>query len=241
MFLKSSPAHYTQAAECNVLVIWSWTKLWIMRKTRFTQHNGRFVKISAHKSLLCFGEKFDASAQIAERLDDYLKAAYSCRKRNAGFHKARRSCLRGGCVCWLCIPQQRVVFLFVPDQFASFVWLLILHTVSCCFLPPLRRNQVIGNTHPHIWCTAMESKCCWACSAKNKIIKKIHIHGCVFTTHTWTQTCYKQVGFYFYWNTYGLLYSWQLQETYMQSAPATVRLKHAQCIKTKTAGGGKKT
>lgn len=48
------------------------------------------------------------------------------------------------------------------------------------------------------------------------------------------ETCYKQVGFYFYWNTYGLLYSWQLQETYMQSAPATVRLKHAQCIKSKT-------
>lgn len=49
-----------------------------------------------------------------------------------------------------------------------------------------------------------------------------------------TDMCYKEVGFYFYWNTYGLLYSWQLQETYMQSAPPTVRLKHAQCIKSKT-------
>lgn len=45
---------------------------------------------------------------------------------------------------------------------------------------------------------------------------------------------YKQVGFYFFIGIYGLLYSWQPQETYMQSAPATIRLKHAQCIKSKT-------
>lgn len=31
-----------------------------------------------------------------------------------------------------------------------------------------------------------------------------------------------------------MLYSWQLPETYMQSAPAALRLKHARCIRLKT-------
>lgn len=31
-----------------------------------------------------------------------------------------------------------------------------------------------------------------------------------------------------------MLYSWQLRETYMQSAPAALRLKHARCTMPKT-------
>lgn len=72
----------------------------------------------------------------------------------------------------------------------------------------------------------------------------INIGGCILHTFSSVQahadagsnmeTYYKQVGFYFYWNTYSMLYSWQLPETYMQSAPAALRLKHARCIMLKT-------
>lgn len=48
------------------------------------------------------------------------------------------------------------------------------------------------------------------------------------------EACYKQVGFIFIGIHMVWLYSWQLQEIYMQSAPATERLKHAQWIKSKT-------
>ena len=54
------------------------------------------------------------------------------------------------------------------------------------------------------------------------------------------ETYYKQVGSYFYWNTHGTLYSWQLPETYMQSAPAALRLKHARWIMLKTKKKKKK-
>lgn len=72
----------------------------------------------------------------------------------------------------------------------------------------------------------------------------INIGGCILHAFSSVQThmdagsnmetYYKQVGFYFYWNTYSMLYSWQLPETYMQSAPAALRLKHARCIRLKT-------
>lgn len=76
---------------------------------------------------------------------------------NAGFHKARRSCLKRRLrVCWLCIPQQIAVVLSVPDQFASFVFLLILHSASCCSLCIVQTLE--SGTCKRRGCTSMKSK-----------------------------------------------------------------------------------
>ena len=146
--------------------------------------------------------------------------------------------------------------LVVPDQFASFVCLLILHTVSYCTLCSAPTRGLDGHTHTHTHThslTCAEGAPLWnqnlLSSFGKGALKEINIRGGDFTHHqqrhahththtltrdpTWRRVTNRLV-FYFYWNTYGLLYSWQLQETYMQSAPATVRLKHAQCIKSKT-------
>lgn len=173
----------------------------------------------------------------------------SCVIRNAGFHKARCSRLREGCVrvcvltlhsttaCGFPLCTWPICLICLPAYFAYRQLLFSL----------LRSNQGIGRTQTQR-VDHYEIKTCWACSAIQ--YSKLSHYGWVLhtisnvQTHTDTgsnmETYYKQVGFYFYWNTYGLLYSWQLQETYMQSAPATVRLKHAQCIKSKTGKEKKK-
>lgn len=183
------------------------------------------------------------------RLDDDLTC--SCRNRSAGFHKARPKLFKRN-VCVLTLHSTTAC------GFPLCTWPICLICLPAYFayrqlLFPLCSVQTRGlNTRTHtqrLYC--YEIKTCWASSAKKKkTLKVINLDGWVLhtiskaRTHTDTgsnmETSYKQVGFYFYWNTYGLLYSWQLQETYMQSAPATVRLKHAQCIKSKTGREKKK-
>lgn len=169
----------------------------------------------------------------------------------AGFHKARRSRLREGCVC-VCVLTLHST---TACGFPLCTWPICLICLPAYFayrqllFSLLRSNQGIGRTQTQR-VDHYEIKTCWACSAKKHKKRERLTYVVEFYTPSATckhiltgsnmETYYKQVGFYFYWNTYGLLYSWQLQETYMQSAPATVRLKHAQCIKSKTGHKKKK-
>lgn len=175
----------------------------------------------------------------------YFKATYSCRKRNAGFHKARRSCLRERCVCWLCIPQQPAVSLpFVPDQFcliclpAHFAY----HQVR---FSPLRLNQdSLLHTHTHTSAprTHKMGVPLWNQNLLS-LLDKEHKTRLTYTfafLHRFQHGDALQTGRFLFL----LEYIWsavQLQETYMQSAPATERLKHAQCIKFKLKRKKKKS
>lgn len=87
-----------------------------------------------------------------------FQVSHICGKKTISLHKLRRNSLRESRVCWLCIPQQLVVFLLVPDQFTSCVCLLILHSVSYWFLPFLSSNQGIGHTHIDTQRAAMNAK-----------------------------------------------------------------------------------
>ena len=136
-------------------------------------------------------------------------------------------CLRESRARWRCIPQQLVVFplrtwtvclICLPAYFAS-------SCGSLCFL------QTRGlDTHTHTqagrgW-TASKSKLA-------ELIQRKQFNICGYTQSANTHGGVLQIG----WFLFLLEYIWcsrQLRETYMQSAPATVRLKHAQWIKSKT-------
>ena len=108
--------------------------------------------------------------------------------------------------------------LVVPDQFASFVCLLILHTVSYCTLCSAPTRGLDGHTHTHTHThslTCAEGAPLWnqnlLSSFGKGALKEINIRGGDFThhqqrhahTHTHTdtgsnmETCYKQVVFLF--------------------------------------------
>lgn len=137
-----------------------------------------------------------------------FKATNSYRNKSAGSHKARRSCLRESRVCWLCIPHQLVVFLFVPDQFAAFVCLLILRTVSCCSLTPRNTQRV----HRY------EIRTCWARSAKKKALKRL-TYMIEFYTHRFQHGDVLQTG----WFLFLLEYIWSAVQL------AASRDLHAEC------------
>lgn len=168
----------------------------------------------------------------------YFKATYSCRKRNAGFHKARRSCLRERCVCWLCIPQQPAVS---PPLCT---WPILPHLSPCSFcIPsgavlstPFKPGFSLAHAHTHTSAprTHKMGVPLWNQNLLS-LLDKEHKTRLTYTfafLHRFQHGDALQTGRFLFL----LEYIWsavQLQETYMQSAPATERLKHAQCIKFK--------
>lgn len=139
------------------------------------------------------------------------------------------------CVCWLCIPQQPAVSPppFVPDQFCLICLPAYFAYYQVRFSPLCLNQDSLLHTHTHARTHKMGVPL-WNQNLLS-LLDKEHKTRLTYTfafLHRFQHGDALQTGRFLFL----LEYIWsavQLQETYMQSAPATERLKHAQCIKFK--------